>query len=224
MYMKYLVIDFEMNPLDREHITEKEICGDEIIQIGAVALDEKYAEISHFMIQVKPQMNTKIERRIEKLTGITTQMLDKAPYFEEALETFFVWCDSLQDRLQIIQWSDSDREQFCKELLLKRINLTKHQEEMISGWYDFQKEYGEKLGLERLVSLKDALMYAGIDAVGRQHDALYDAQNTAVLFKTVRIPDLYKKALGKVVNALQTKSVSTSLGDMFDFSQLELTA
>lgn len=221
--MKYMVIDFEMNPLDREYVAEKEICVDEIIQIGAVALDEKYTEISHFMIQVKPQLNSRIERRIEKLTGITTQMVEKAPYFREALEAFFVWCDSLQDDLQVVQWSDSDREQFCKELLLKRINLTRHQEEMISGWYDFQKEYGEKLGLERLVSLKDALMYAGIDAVGRQHDALYDARNTAVLFKTVRIPDLYKKALEKVVNALQTKSVSTSLGDMFDFSQLELT-
>ena len=64
----------------------------------------------------------------------------------------------------------------------------------------------------------------GIDAEGRQHDALFDARNTAVLFKTVRIPDLYKTALEKVVNVLQAKSISTSLGDIFDFSQLELTA
>ena len=95
---------------------------------------------------------------------------------------------------------------------------------MIFDWYDFQKEYGEKLGLERLVSLKDALMYAGIDAEGRQHDALYDARNTAVLFKTVRTPDLYKITLERVVNVLHAKPISTSLGDLFDFSQLELTA
>ena len=209
--MKYMVIDFEMNPLGGEYEAEKEICGDEIIQIGAVALDEKYMEISSFTTLIKPQLNSRIERRIEKLTGIKTEMVDTAPCFREALETFFLWCDS-------------DREQFYKELLLKKINLTKHQEEMISCWYDFQKEYGEKLGLERLVSLKDALMYAGIDAEGRQHDALFDARNTAVLFKTVRIPDLYKTALEKVVNVLQAKSISTSLGDIFDFSQLELTA
>lgn len=222
--MKYMVIDFEMNPLGGEYEAEKEICGDEIIQIGAVALDEKYMEISSFTTLIKPQLNSRIERRIEKLTGIKTEMVDTAPCFREALETFFLWCDSIQDNLQVIQWSDSDREQFYKELLLKKINLTKHQEEMISCWYDFQKEYGEKLGLEILVSLKDALMYAGIDAEGRQHDALFDARNTAVLFKTVRIPDLYKTALEKVVNVLQAKSISTSLGDIFDFSQLELTA
>lgn len=222
--MKYMVIDFEMNPLGGEYEAEKEICGDEIIQIGAVALDEKYMEISSFTTLIKPQLNSRIERRIEKLTGIKTEMVDTAPCFREALETFFLWCDSIQDNLQVIQWSDSDREQFYKELLLKKINLTKHQEEMISCWYDFQKEYGEKLGLERLVSLKDALMYAGIDAEGRQYDALFDARNTAVLFKTVRIPDLYKTALEKVVNVLQAKSISTSLGDIFDFSQLELTA
>lgn len=87
--MKYMVIDFEMNPLGGEYEAEKEICGDEIIQIGAVALDEKYMEISSFTTLIKPQLNSRIERRIEKLTGIKTEMVDTAPCFREALETFF---------------------------------------------------------------------------------------------------------------------------------------
>lgn len=222
--MRYLIIDFERNPLGREHTVEKMICRDEIIQIGAIALDEKYMEVSYFMTQVKPQFNCRIEKRIEKLTGIKTQMVAQAPCFSEALEMFFQWCAILQGDFQIIQWSDNDREQFYKEMQLKNITLTKYQKEKISGWYDFQKEYGEKLGLEKLISLKDALMYAGIDAEGRHHDALFDARNTAVLFKTVRIPDLYKVALEKVVNVLHAGSIGTSIGDVFDFSQLKLTA
>lgn len=222
--MKYVVVDLEMNPLGREYKTEKEICRNEIIEIGAVALDEDYNEIGSFVTFVKPQMNSKIEKWIENLTGITTDMVLSAPCFAEAIRRFFDWCDNIQDDLQVIQWSDSDREQFFREMLLKNVCLAKRQEELISGCYDFQKEYGETLGVEQQVSLKNALMYAGVEFVGREHDALFDAKNTAVLLKTVRIPELCKLALENVINAFKTKPVTTSIGDMFDFSKLELSA
>ena len=48
------------------------------------------------------------------------------------------------------------------------------------------KEYTEKLGLERIISLEKALDYAGIAFEGHMHDALCDAKNTAELFAIVR--------------------------------------
>lgn len=222
--MKYVVVDLEMNPLGREYKMEREICRNEIIEIGAVALDEDYNEIDSFVTFVKPQMNSRIEEWIENLTGITTAMVLPEPCFAEAIKRFFDWCDSIQDDLQVIQWSDSDQEQFIQEIQLKKVCLTKRQEDLVSGMYDFQKEYGEKLSVEQKVSLKNALMYAGVDFVGSEHDALFDAKNTAVLLKTVRIPELCKLALENAINAFKTKSIATCIGDMFDFSQLELSA
>ena len=42
--MKYIVVDFEMNPVSRTYKEQKAICTNEIIQIGAVLLDENYQE------------------------------------------------------------------------------------------------------------------------------------------------------------------------------------
>lgn len=67
-------------------------------------------------------------------------------------------------------------------------------------------------------------MYAGIDFEGREHDELFDARNTAALVTIVRTPELCKQTLENVINALTSKSINTSLGERFDFSQLRLSA
>lgn len=52
--MKHIVIDLEMNALDKKYAKERQICGREIIQIGAVLLDDQYQEIECFNTLVKP--------------------------------------------------------------------------------------------------------------------------------------------------------------------------
>lgn len=222
--MKYIVVDLEMNPLSKTYIEERKICNNEIIEIGAVVLDEEYKEIDSFETLVKPQLNSKVERRIEKLTGVTTEMVSLAPFFKDAIKMFFSWCDSIKEDIQIFQWSDNDYEQINKEIYLKGYELTERQKELLIGWCDFQKEFGETLGLERRLSLKNALMYAGVDFKGKEHNALFDARNTATLVTIVRTPELCKQALENVINALTPKPINTSLGEMFDFSQLSLSA
>lgn len=120
--MKHIVVDLEMNALAKEYKEEKLLCGREIIQIGAVALDEQYQEIDSFNTLVKPQYNSRIEPYYMKLTGITTEMVQNAPDFETAIRMFFSWCAGM-DTIRIYQWSESDYEQITKELELKRICL-----------------------------------------------------------------------------------------------------
>ena len=79
--MKYVVVDLEMNPLSKEYVEERKQCRSEVIQIGAVALDERYQEIGSFKTLVKPQYNSVIVPKIKKLTGITTSMVQEAPVF-----------------------------------------------------------------------------------------------------------------------------------------------
>lgn len=94
---------------------------------------------------------------------------------------------------------------------------------MENSWFNFQEEYGQTLGFERSLSLKDAVMYAGIDFSGHQHDALDDAKNTADLFAIIRDKDKCQKALCHVMDALKPKK-SISLGELFDFSSILLPA
>lgn len=83
--MKYVIVDLEMNPVSNEYPNERKVSRLETIQIGAVLLDEKYQEIGSFVTLVKPEYNTRIQKRYEKLTGIKTSMVESAPHFKEAL-------------------------------------------------------------------------------------------------------------------------------------------
>lgn len=218
-YMKYVIVDLEMNNISKEYKELKEVCAREIIEIGAVVMDESFVEISSFKTYVKPRFNTEIVRKIQKLTGITWDMVADAPEFEEAFKMFVQFCESIEDEYQIIEWSTNDHEQVEKEILQKEYQLSESEAALMNKWYDFQEEFGEILGLERRVSLKNALMYAGEDFVGDEHDALYDARNTAELFSITKIEAKKEKALQKVIDILHPKETCVTLGDLFDFSQ-----
>ena len=208
--MKYVVIDLEMNPIAAVHTAEREVCRLEVIEIGAVLLDERYQEIGSFVTLVKPRFNSRIEKKYEKLTGIKTKMTESAPYFEDALDMFFSWCNNIPDEIQIIQWSENDFIQFSKEIQMKKILLSnQNQQYMNNPWLDFQAEYGHTLGIEHNISLKDAVMYAGEDFCGRQHDALVDARNTADLFGIFRDESKCQKALQHVIEVLKPKNPKT---------------
>lgn len=222
--MKYVVVDLEMNWLASKYKIEREFCEREIIEIGAVVLDEKFQEIDKFKTYVKPQFNDVISKSITNLTKITTEMVKDAPVFEEAIKMFFDWCNKQEDDLQFIQWSESDLIQMVREVTLKHIELDESVTILLKEWYDLQKECGSKLNLENSVSLKNAVMYAGLEFEGKEHDALDDARMTAILMKILRIPELFKNALEKVKEALTPKEIGTSLGDLFDFSALAISA
>ncbi|MCI5726476.1 MAG: exonuclease domain-containing protein [Clostridium sp.] len=218
--MRYVVVDLEMNKLDNQYTEEKKICNQEIIEIGAVMLDNGHQEISRFKTYVKPQYSEKIRDVITKLTGITTKMVKDAPVFEEAVKQFFGWCFSYDGECQVQAWSDSDLHQILAEIALKHYVINKKEQELIDNWMDFQNEYIVKLGLGRVVSLEKALNYAGIEFRGKQHDALDDAKNTADLFKIIRDSSLFEEHLHIVKEALESKPMVNTLGSMFDFAKI----
>ena len=86
--MRYIVVDLEMNRMDKKYKEERQICNMEIIEIGAVMLDDSFREIAHYKTYVKPQFSESIGAFYEKLTGITTAMVEDAPVFEDAIRDF----------------------------------------------------------------------------------------------------------------------------------------
>lgn len=214
--MRYIFVDFEMNPIEASYKEEKKICGSEIIEIGAVMPDENFNEISSYKRLVKPQYNSRIYKNWEILTGITTEMVSSAEHFEKAIEEFISWCG---EDYEIYAWSNSDRIQVMKEMKLKKIYKSEECEYMLSHWLDFQKIYGEIVSEEKLVSLENALCACGIPFSGRKHDALYDARNTSLLFAESKINDL-AELVKDVRDAMCQKVEETTLGDIFNFEQL----
>lgn len=73
--MVHIVVDLEMNWLDFKYENERKISTNEVIEIGTVTMNEKFEEIGAFKMYVKPQFNDKVVKKVEKLTGITMDML-----------------------------------------------------------------------------------------------------------------------------------------------------
>ena len=217
--MNYVIVDFEMNLIAREEKEAKKICGYEIIEIGAVILDEQLVVMGEFKTLVKPQYNQVIYQRYESLTGISTDMVIGAPVFNIAYEMFVNWCESYGEDYEVYAWSENDYNQLVAEMELKGYS-NEEMKKPLTRWYDFQKEYMNKLGLEKVLSLEKAVNYAGMEFQGKIHDALWDAKNTAELFAIVRDEEECNRVLNSVIDAFQTKKVTSTLGELFDFEKL----
>lgn len=90
--MNYIVFDLEWNQPYSNDIsfmkrTKMPLTG-EIIQIGAVKLNEKMDIIDHFTMFIKPQYLPRMHKHVRELTGITTHELNHGVPFKTAMQYF----------------------------------------------------------------------------------------------------------------------------------------
>ena len=222
--MKYIVVDFEMNPLPKKMKKLREVCSQEIIEIGAVMLDDNWKEIEAYKSFVKPEYNPQISPYLENLTGISNGMLAGADNFKAAFEKFACWCGSWRDDFTIIAWSESDYQQFSKEMELKQLESDEDLKSLTDSWYDFQKEFADILEEDKQISLDMALLYAKMPFVGRRHDALWDARNTADLYRMTRSEKERREIAENAKTMFVSDPLTASLGDLFNFGNLILPA
>ena len=210
--MKYVVVDLEMCQVPKFTWDQGKPLKNETIQIGAVLVDEKYEIVSTFNTYVKPELGY-LDYFISKLTGITKADLNDAPYFEEAINNFMDW---IPDRdVRCVSWSMTDMHQLRKEMEKKNIVNTKLTA-LLDSWIDYQAPVDEKLGMERNVSLEEALIATDIIQNGKAHDGLDDAYNTALLFvKMEKNPDFELNKMYSYAKEETTRELSYTLGDLF---------
>ena len=207
--MRRIFLDLEMNTISKEHKEVREICMHEVIEFGAVCLNEMNREVDSFQCYVRPEYNSRIMPHITNITGITTEQVANADTFGKALEEFISWCGT---DYEIYSWSDSDPVQIQKEMELKKIKGTPDALYMFAHWNDLQKEYDDMFFCERQIGLNMAVNNAGLEFRGRAHSALGDAVATADLYREM----VQGKTLKKLNNMLTSarKPIGTNLGDL----------
>ena len=183
--MNYLVIDLEMCKVPKNYRGKKYKYANEIIQVGAVLLDEEYETIGKINQFVHPEYGV-IDNFISKLTGIQNNQVNNAPCLQDVLKHMLDWIGERE--YKVYAWSDSDYKQLQHEILSKGIADCKIDSFMNpERWMDYQDIFGKRFAFSKAVSLEDALMYCDIEAVGRLHDGLSDAVNTAKIIKTLEL-------------------------------------
>ena len=76
----------------------------EIIEIGAVKLNEKLEIVDDFCQFVRPKLHPEISPFCTKLTSIVQDDIEDAPLFDEAIEHFEDWVGFDDTRSMLMSW------------------------------------------------------------------------------------------------------------------------
>ncbi|MDR0948937.1 MAG: exonuclease domain-containing protein [Lachnospiraceae bacterium] len=158
----------------------------EIIEIGAVRLDDSMKPVDSFHAYVKPQIFLTIHQVTDKLLHIDTKELNEAEPFVQVFQRFLAWCGTEDYRFGT--WGIMD-------LSILQKNIAYYQMESLSDgpipFLDVQKLFGYS---QNTPKLRSTLEYA-VDtlALAKEipfHRALDDATYTAKVLQQIATPQL----------------------------------
>lgn len=193
--MKYIVFDLEFNQFwddegDKSAVNYR--CPFEIIQIGALVLDEQLQVVSTFDRLVKPKLYTQLHPYVEQITGISAEGLDSAVSFAEAYGKF---TRLIGDDSVLCVWGMVDIKELIRNVRYHRLDTSIIPREYINiqayASRHLQCPKGTNAGLRHAAELLD------IPIKGSFHDALNDAFYTAEVFRRIYScnikPSIYKE-------------------------------
>lgn len=208
----YVIVDLEMCTVTGN--ARKKMRGNrsEIIQIGAVMVDGENRIVDEFSSYVQPEYG-RIDSFIQNLTGIAQEMVENASKLRSTLMSFSNW---IGDRDPVVlSWSESDYHQLKAEMDVKRIKNPKILQ-ILDGWVDFQYSFDQMLGVRKQCALGEAMDIGRIQIMGRIHDGLCDAYNTARLFVKVRRQSAFPLKLVPICEYVKEEvPLCFTLGELF---------
>lgn len=92
--MEYIIFDLEWNQCPDGKEFEEKSLPFEILEIGAVKLDNEYREIGRFSEKIRPVVYKKMHFRTQEILHIDLEMLKDARTFPEVFNDFLAWCGS----------------------------------------------------------------------------------------------------------------------------------
>ena len=120
MKKRYVCIDLEMTEFTASQRTCVPGANGEVIQFGAVMLDEDYNLLSEFSSYVKPVFSS-VTAVINQLTGISNKSLEKADDFITVFDKFAYWRG--EGDITTFCWSKSDFNQHWASAAMKLLQM-----------------------------------------------------------------------------------------------------
>ncbi|HAG04423.1 MAG TPA: exonuclease [Lachnospiraceae bacterium] len=199
------VLDFEFNQAfdfgGQQGRTDPR-CRFEIIQIGAVTVDEEYHITKEYEQLIKPRIYPRIHPYVEKITGLTTSVFKNQPHFEEVYPEFreFIGNDEV-----LGVWGSSDIKALFRNLSF--YNMTG--EGLIIKYTDIQAMATKALQYKNgVIGLKNAVDACNLEIDRPFHNALDDAWYTAKVLEKINPEKLKLKLFNSArITAFAEKQV-----------------
>lgn len=185
-FMNYIVFDLEWNQSPHGKEGTIEHFPFEIIEIGAVKLDEKLCPMGEFHRLISPVAYPQLHFKISEVTHLEMNRLKQEGIpFKEAAEQFLAWC---KEDFIFVTWGAMDLTELQRNMVYSKMPLTFPKPLL---YYDLQKLYSllYESGNEK-PSLDQAVEALGITVDKNRpfHHALDDAFYTGQVMKTIDFP------------------------------------
>ena len=143
--MNYVVVDLEWNQAmnSQASVFNKlpiRLRG-EIIEIGAVKLNEDMTPGEEFTVDVKPVYFKRMHYKVKKLTGFDKERLNNGLPFPEALAKFREWCG---DGVTFLTWGYDDRGIMEQNIIIHDLDW-----DWIEDWVNLQLIYSMQVSGDR---------------------------------------------------------------------------
>lgn len=178
--MDYIIIDLEWNQCPSGRDQGKRDLPFEIVEIGAVKLDENRKLKGKFHSVIKPQIYKELHHKTWEIIQISQEELEKGEPFETAIRDFIAWCG---EDYRFGTWGPMDLMELQRNMDYFGVNevFTKP-----FFYYDIQKLFAlETEGHKNPHTLAYAVDYYEMEHQEDFHRALADAQYTAQVFQEI---------------------------------------
>lgn len=182
--MDYIIIDLEWN---NTYCKKKKGFLNEIIEVGAVKLNESLEIVDTFSMIVKAQLGKKLHTRVKELTNITNDDISGGTPFSQVMATFRKW--SAGENV-VLTWGDTDIRVLIENFkYFNGISVVP----FLKNYINIQKYAQAFLNLTKAeqIGLSAAAKKLGITTDEYSlHRALDDSLLTADIFKRIFNPDM----------------------------------
>ncbi|KIR02362.1 putative DNA polymerase III epsilon chain [Lachnospiraceae bacterium TWA4] len=181
--MNYIVLDLEWNqcPSGKEH--ENPLLPFEIIELGAVKLNEKKEVLGEFSKLIRPKVYHRLHHRTKQVLKTDFKEYLKAPGFLEVIKDFFNWCGD--EPYIMCTWGPMDLEELQQNMDFYKFNnpLPKP-----LYYYDIQKLFSllYEDGKSRR-ALSYAVEFLHLDTNETFHQAIGDTRYTARIIQQMNM-------------------------------------
>lgn len=185
--MYYITLDLEWNQAyaQKAMAVQKQLCArlrGEVIQIGAVKLDQNLKICGSYSVIVKPKYFKKLHKHVSELTGISQDQMNAGLPLSEAAQSFREFCGS---DFVFLTWGPDD-----VPMLKDNFHVHNLPSEWLDRTYDMQPIFNRQTdGVRKQRSLEYAMEHFGISENLPAHDALNDAYFTALVAQKLDIKE-----------------------------------
>lgn len=172
--MNYIIYDLEATCWEHKRPTYTQ----EIIEIGAVKMNQYIEVESLFSEFVKPVYHPTLSPFCKELTSIQQEDVEKAKEFPEVVENFIDW----------IGWNDDEEYLLCswghfdKKALRESCDLYNMENDWVDHHINLKQQFQKIKKAHRPIGLKRAVEKEGFEWTGQHHRGIDDAKNLARLF------------------------------------------